>query len=541
MLLAAMFANYLHRSWFHFSLERLSAQRFGLWYEFYMVGLRMNKFAKNVCRLMCATMVLSGALFADPSPDRTELAQGLVYGLGTKLLWKNERNPEQRDVLEQPLNMVDSLEYKDMATTLFFTRAAKLTYGVGDFVDLAEVKDIADQALYAVFIQNNFAPGAGQAPDSFDDPDGYEAWQADAQDVASQLSTDIKTAVNNITFQEHRIGAVLEKEWAFDRFFISARTWLGLAERNYWLDGEYRDSLTRAMKQIFPKNDGTFNISDYIGTNWGMGDLHVKFGMVSPVLKDLTLRTGTKIVLPTAGQKKRNTAHKLIPLVLSQFQSYGQQRLNEVLISPQLGNNGHYGVGIWNDVTWKQHYCNGKHELKLQALASMDYLFESAEERLLMRYIDPSFTPDATTFAGGTADETYRSYIGQYVLPEPVDLIIAPGAIVRLGATAQYSFEHAQFFLGYDWYYKSKEQIGGFAHPEDAPVYSPVQQQYPIASTQHTVHGGISHNALHKNVPFLWYTLAQVGVSASLRGTVSFSSVGMGNEFGLGVTVGLKY
>jgi hypothetical protein len=214
--------------------------------------------------------------------------------------------------------------------------------------------------------------------------------------------------------------------------------------------------------------------------------------------------------------------------------------LNEVLISPQLGNNGHYGVGVWSDVTWSQKYVDGKHELKLQALGSVDYLFESAEERLLMRSNYPTLQPDATEYASGS-DGDFRSFIGRFVLPEPVELVIAPGAIVRLGATAQYLFEHAQFFLGYDWYYKSKEQIGGFVNPEDASIYIAAQQRFPVASTQHTVHGGISHNALHKDVSFLWYTIPQVGVSASLRGTVSLGSVGMGNEFGFGVTLGLKY
>ena len=334
---------------------------------------------------------------------------------------------------------------------------------------------------------------------------------------------------------------MLEKEWRFGQYYVSARTWLGLAERNYWLDSDTRKGITGAMQDLFPSNDGTFNLSDYVTTNWGFGDVHLKGGVVSEFKNNLMLRTGAKLTLPTAPIRARRTAHQLIPLRLDQFQGYGRTRLNEVLIAPQLGNGGHYGVGVWTDASWKQKFCNDKHELALKGHASLDYLFESAEERLLMQYVDASLEVDAEAFAGGTVDQQFRAYIGQHVLPEPVELIVAPGVIGRVGVTAQYTFEKARFFIGYDWYYKSKEQVVTFVNPEDAPLFSPIQEQNPVSSGQHTIHGGIAHNTLHTNVPFLWYTIPQIGVSVSMHGAVALSSVGMGNEFGLGLSLGLKY
>jgi hypothetical protein len=422
---------------------------------------------------------------------------------------------------------------------------------VGDFVDLAEVQDIAEQGLRVKFRQDAGAEpdpeDLGAYPDGEDDDQfiaDHAAWEAAiaaGNAKAATVSARLKSFVERITFQEHKVGAVLEKEWRFGRYCLSARTWLGLAERNYWLDSDTRKGITAAMQDLFPNNDGTFNLSDYVTTNWGFGDLHFKGGIVSELNKNITVRTGAKLTLPIASPHTRGTAHQLIPLRLDQFQGYGRTRLNEVLIAPQLGNGGHYGVGLWQDASWSQKFANDKHVFTLKAQASVDYLFESAEERLLMRYVDQSLNIDAGPFAAGTVDGDFRAYIGQHILPEPIELVIAPGVIGRVSATAQYAFEKARFFIGYDWYYKSKEQVVKFVHPEDEAIFAPQQEQAPVSSGQHTVHGGIAHNTLHTNVPFLWYTIPQVGVSVSMHGAVAFSSVGMGNEFGLGLSLGLKY
>jgi len=507
-------------------------------------------YQKNIFKGLCVSLFFGAAALPIVVQDeREKLAKGLVYGIEDKVLWKSVRQKEQRDVLNQPLTETDALLYDDQTISLFFTRAARLRYSMGDFVDLHEVQDIAEQGLRIKFSQD-----AGPEPDP-DDATKYEgeedpvyvadhaAWVAAVAAVnakAANVTKKIASFIERITFQEHKIGAVLEKEWRIGRYYLSARTWLGLAERNYWLDSDTRKGITTALQDLFPSNDGTFNLSDYVTTNWGFGDLHIKGGIVSELTHAITLRTGAKMTLPIASPHRRGTAHQLIPLRLDQFQGYGRTRLNEVLIAPQLGNGGHYGIGLWQDAVWTQTF-GSKHVLTLKAQASIDYLIESAEERLLMRYIDPALDPNAPLFAGGTVDGDFRAYIGQHVLPEPVELVIAPGVIGRVAATAQYTFEKARFFVGYDWYYKSKEQVVKFSHPEDEAIFAPQQELVPVSSGQHTIHGGIAHNTLHTNVPFLWYTIPQIGVSVSMHGAVAFNSVGMGNEFGLGISLGLKY
>jgi hypothetical protein len=498
--------------------------------------------------LLLSMCVVSAGMSTVAQDEKDKLAQGLVFGVGDRVLWKTVHQKDQRDVLNQPLTETDSLTYDNQTLSLFLTRAAELRYSVGDFVDLDELEDIAEQGLRVKFRQDVGAEpdpadyeGEEENLDYIDDLATWNAAIAAGNTKATSVAARLKSFVERITFQEHKVGVVLEKEWRFGQYYVSARTWLGLAERNYWLDSDTRKGITGAMQDLFPSNDGTFNLSDYVTTNWGFGDVHLKGGVVSEFKNNLMLRTGAKLTLPTAPIRARRTAHQLIPLRLDQLQGYGRTRLNEVLIAPQLGNGGHYGVGAWTDAVWAQKFVGDKHELKLKAYASLDYLLEAAEERLLMQYVDKSLDIDAAEFAGGTVDQQFRAYIGQHVLPEPVELIIAPGVIGRVGATAQYTFEKARFFIGYDWYYKSKEQVVKFVNPEDAPLFSPIQEQKPVSSGQHTIHGGIAHNTMHTNVPFLWYTVPQIGVSVSMHGAVALSSVGMGNEFGLGVSLGLKY
>jgi len=487
----------------------------------------------------------------DATKQRQELARALAFGFGSgdRLLWRHTHQPAQRDVLYEPLFDGTILAHDDQSVTLFFTRASNLCYSLGDLVDLKVVQDIAQQGLEMKFAFEQTSDDEPQRDDyALDEEDEYQAaydayYDGKAENTVQRATAVAKEIIDNakqITFQEHRIGAALNKKWHYDQFYLSARTWIGLAERNYWLDEQYRDRISAAMKQLFPSNDGTFTMSDYVTMNWGIGDTHLKACWVLPIEDEFTYRAGVKMVVPTATEGKRGTAHKLIPLRLDQFASYGRTRLNEVLISPRLGNGGHWGIGLWQSLSWKKSFFNNRHQLKIQGHAAADYLLEAEEERLLMRYVDKNVIALKNTFRH-TNDAAFRSFIGQFILPEPVDVVIAPGVILTAGLTTRYRIDKAQFFLGYDWYCKDREKIVRCVDPVDAISYIPDQERVPVAkSIQHKVFGGVSYGAVHRDVCIAGYHFAELGLSCGVHAAASLSAAGMGKDFGLGISLGLK-
>lgn len=483
----------------------------------------------------------------ESSKQRQELARAVAFGFGSgdRLLWRHTYQPAQRDMLYEPLFDGTILAHNNQSVTLFFTRASKLAYGLGDLVDLRVVQDIATQGLEMKFAFEQLAPEPQEDdPEFVDDLDAYQAaydaYLAYAPARAAAVAKEIVDCAKQITFQEHRIGAALNKKWHYDQLYISARTWVGLAERNYWLDEEYRDRISAAMKQLFPSNDGTFTMSDYVTMNWGIGDTHLKAGWITPITDGCSYRAGVKLVLPTATEGKRGTAYKIIPLRLDQFASYGRTRLNEVLIAPRLGNGGHVGIGVWQSLSWKKSFFNDRHQLKIQGQAAADYLFEGTEERLLMRYVDKEVVSLKNTFRNSN-DGAFRAFIGQFILPEPVEVSVAPGAILTAGLTARYCVDKTRFFLGYDWYCKDCEKLVRCVEPSDALVYIPDQERVDVGkSIQHKVFGGVSYSGIHKNVKIAGYTWSQLGLSCGVHGAASLSAAGMGKDFGLGVSFGVK-
>jgi len=502
------------------------------------------------------SFALGGALFlisplvaSTDSPiethPRTTLAQGVVMGIGTRNIWKNLQNPRQRDMLYEPLSSSDSLVYQDNSTSLVFTRAGKLCYGIGDMLKLDIIGDVV-----GTFISSKLFNELEPAPlEDEEDLDEYQAalaaWEAEADAVAVSAQTCTSTimeSIKQITFQEHRLGAVLNKEWLYDRCVFSARTWIGVAERNYWLDDVYRQGFAAAAKRLFPSNDGTFNLSDFVTTSWGMGDLHLKGGLVTPLARGFELRTGIKVILPTATENRRPTYRQTIPLTADSFQGYGRTRLNEVFIAPKLGNGGHFGGGVWSDFTWKQRFFHDEQELTVKTYGGVDYLIPGTEERLLMQY--PTGMVANTTlmasFIDGDDDAQYRAFIGQYILPEPASVIVAPGAVIQLGGVVQYNFGHALLFAGYDWYSKSREKITGFVFSNDARLFSPVEELDPLVSNQQKIFGGISYNTVHHDITLFSVRFPQVGVSYGIQGAATTVASGLGDDFSVGLGFGIK-
>jgi len=509
----------------------------------------MKNFMQRLVRVLsCAVLLCASSvpLAATTLQERKELAHAAVLGIGQneRVIWKNLQNPQQRDVLWEPLVAGKELEYKNFSVKLFLTRAAKLWYTADDMFDMAVVKDIINDGYR---MKLNLSEG-GPDVDDYDTEEEFEAAMADFDSTittrASDFATRLRTLLGYITFQEHKVGALLEKEWRYEDYYFALRTWAGVAERNYWLDEQYRTVIAQMVESLELSSSGqetSFNISDFVQLNWGIGDMHLLAGVVRQLPKNIELRAGAKVILPTARDPKRETTHQVIPLLANEFLTYLRARLNEVLIAPKLGNGGYFGGGLWADATWTHPVWNGKHELQVQAFGSVDYLLPAIQERLLLHTLDTSVVVGlALANDYVTNDAGLRSFIAQHIIPDVTEVVIAPGAIVNLGIKGQYRIDKTRLVCGYDWYFRGRERLTSFVDRSDASLFSPSLEAEGVSSSQHKLFASVGHNVFYKDIETPWGMLPQLGLSFGLQAAGSVGATGMGNDFNIGLTFGVR-
>jgi|GEM_PF-3198249 len=504
--------------------------------------------------LACASALLG--LFSTGvrgvEPQRSQLAQALSFGFygSDNVIWRNLVNPEQRDALYEPLHAGEQLKYNDFSATLFVSRAPQLLYAVKDMVDMDVIESVGGEALKAMMITNGI--GVGDAP-NVDDYDDYAEFEADENaylsnqaGVISNYVQQLRTLVGGITFQEHRVGAVFQKEWLFNKnLYVAVKTWAGVSERNYWLESDDRQLLASMISQLSPASAQTssFNLSDFVSMTWGIGDTHVLCGLIAPLEHHVTLRAGLKGIIPMATEAERETVHQVAPLEAHKFITFLRKRLNEILIAPILGNGGHFGVGFWSDATWKTRLYNDKHELAVHLYGQVDFLLPSFEERLLLQYLTQDVKADSAGEdydAFVSDDAALRTCISQYILPDPISVSIAPGALGRLGLKGQYTFGRVVTTVGYDWYCRGQEVMSYFMQGNEAQVYKPLQNTYPSMAQQHKLFGSISYNELFTDVKSAWHTFPTLGLSVGLHTAYGLSASGMGKDFNVGIALGIK-
>lgn len=505
----------------------------------------MKQQIMKVFGLAAACSLMGGAVRAEDSRDM--LAKGMTLGLNKTLVWDNLRNPEQRDALYEPATGLHSLSRNDLGLSLFFTRTGEMYYSVEEFFNLNDIRNLAKSFLEARFVATTDVLTPEDAGyDEEDDPVEYAAqealYYAATEGRAITVAQSLRDGIGAITFQEHRVGAALSKEWSWGRWNASVRSWVGVAERNYWLSTDLRDGLAANMKLVAPSNDGTFNLSDFMSTCWGLGDTLVSLGYQLPTKNFYTVRAGLRAIVPTATKMRRKTAHAIAPLTGFEFLQFARARLNETLIEPKLGM-GRWGVGLWSDATLT-HEISASQQLSLSLYGSLDYLFTRGEERMLMQRADSARWGDdmvalAADFSAGS-DADFRAYIHQYALPEPVPVVIAPGFIGVAGLAVHYCLYNTTFIAGYDWYTKSRERFVRFVSPVDFDTYATSYDADLGLQTQQKFYAGMSHTMRHRDVTLGGFHFNRFDITLGLKGSATLVAQRLGNDFGIGITCALQ-
>ncbi|MGD1997836.1 MAG: hypothetical protein PVJ92_02880, partial [Candidatus Dependentiae bacterium] len=371
---------------------------------------------------------------------------------------------------------------------------------------------------------------------SVDDPDTGAKYTLDR---ATQISNEFVDQVRKMTFQEHRLGVFLEKEWQGEHWYAAMQTWAGMAERNFWLDENERQTTADLAKLIMPDSDGTFNQKDYMSMRWGMGDTRLRLGYGGNCFTPhVNLRVGLQATLPTARGIYRPTSGKLMPTGFSDFtKSFLMDRLREVLIEAQLGS-GHYAVGAFSRLLIQVPRTN----LTLKLHGQADYALESGEHRYLtlVRQKNAAGTADLNITAA-SSDKDVRRYINQFFIPKQVAVTVAPGVTVQAGATAQWRRNNWSVYGGYDFFYKSKEQLSRFNTAGEENEYLAPYESMSPRKEQHRLLGGVTYDTSLRKANLLVHVFDDLDLTFRLHGSGAVHSEGMADDFSISLSFGGRF
>jgi hypothetical protein len=356
-------------------------------------------------------------------------------------LWKNTKPPAGRDILYLLPHKITAIEYGGIAANVFFNMTNDMKVTIHDTFSEPQIDRIT-----------NFLPAATP---SF--PISEEAIQ--------QLLPLFK----KLTIQERKFGVLFQGGLVRGPYTAQLNTSIQLGARNFWLSERDQRAIEDIIKnQYSSKSSGggsvarpKFNDREMYIINIGLGDTRLKLGLNALNMTSLQIDVGIESIVPTSSFSSP-TLKSGIPHVADYDGDANEEvmkhavdvlrTIRDHLVSPRLGNGGHYGLGC---------YLESKigmfHELvQLWARASYDVLFPGDEDRLFM--FKKTMTPDDVL--NSPSKEKNNTYVREYMLPSALSTSVCPGGVMNFVAEANINFTKRLIFaLGYDFYAQQEEQI----------------------------------------------------------------------------------
>lgn len=446
--------------------------------------------------------------------DSTVL-QGIADGLdaldtgeGSPGIWVHTGNPHQRN----PLFMSSLFGIKgprgsdnDYRTSLFFSRASSLAYGLDDMLPL---RDKLGDVLYAAyFAKNPLSPSAART------------W-----------STSMTDTLEKISFQEHNLGVTLAKNWSTERWYLSLATWVGVAERNFWLDSTDRQKVADLATQLTGPTE-PFSLEEFYSLAFGISDVRLEGGATFRPLERITVSCGGVVTLPIARKPHYEAYGKVLP-----FDSYDAvlrfalDRMQDMLIMPALGTDGHWMVGATSKLVMQVSDA-----VSLRGSAECHVVIPALEKRhFLQRYTGPMFI-----FAETEAEqvEAIRIKARTLAFPEPLEAHISPGNITKLVVACDAVRGAWSGSVGYDYYRIAAEQPETFFDRANEDLYDKHQGVYESARSQHTLFGGFSYTKVHPRFFALYCTLKNVTAHWGVSYEQSIGASGFGPQFSFALSL----
>lgn len=365
----------------------------------------------------------------------------------TESLWLSTKPEKGRDILYLMPSKITSIEYGGSSCNLFFNMTPKMHLTGGNLLNIDQVDSdrlgqlIALQPTLAAIAQNPRQVG--------------------------QLLPFLK----KITIQERKIGPYFQTGLVHKAFTLQLHTSLQGGERNFWLNKHDQNEIKLLNQLIFGESQ-QYDESNLYKIRVGMGDTRVKLGLNALNAQRIQTDVGLECIIPTS-RSTRTTLPDISETFLKDdatifnFVTNGLLSVRDYLLTPELGNSGHFGLGFYLES--KINIFNNLAELITRV--SFDKFFDADEQRLILQ----KKTLTAQDLFGApddaTAQSTVVSFAKQYLVPLPYRVSIEPGGIFNGIMILHIPYKKLDLRYGYDFYFQQAERFKQmYADPGELPL-----------------------------------------------------------------------
>ncbi|MGE0009874.1 MAG: hypothetical protein AB7F19_04970 [Candidatus Babeliales bacterium] len=297
---------------------------------------------------------------------------------------------------------------------------------------------------------------------------------------------DVLAIFSNMKLQERRLGLMfgIQHVWGCNWHVRAYAPWYYL-ERNLSLTDEEQILLERAG--VPPQDDPMdFARKHVIIDKLGVGDTRIELGYMPYQTDYAFARIGGLFTIPTAFAWKQglygthfskttpapnfnllnfiNTilVDKDIPRAIeegTEFLIAAVDRLSTIVLETGMGNEGHFGLGIFADQQLELSNC-----WTLRSKSSLEYITPRKEKRFYIMHKDPAeFDRDYTSTNPIVCQENLN-FLNQQLIetlfPTMYETHISPGFIFIWNTSLTYHGKTFDFQFGYDLYWQDKEKLG---------------------------------------------------------------------------------
>ncbi|HEV2600854.1 MAG TPA: hypothetical protein VGT41_01020 [Candidatus Babeliales bacterium] len=391
---------------------------------------------------------------------------------------------------------------------------------------------------------------------------------------------DLLALFKNTAINERRAGCMFQYDRRWDRMRFRSMTPLYYLERNFFLTENERENIERTLGKTSEEDAFNFAKQHLICDKVGIGDTRI---MIDVDLYSCTVfdsKIGFCLTLPTAfsmgsgligssfkKSQKRPVLNITNLLALLEGTTAQQEQAKELatafglgiidslsanLLNAELGNNKHLGVGVYYEsatalenfikMPWARHFS-------LKSYGMLEYQIPKTERRYFVAFDesqlynnlrlnrskedisndidnDPIYAQQVLTFL--------EQQIVDKFYPFPFDVQVHPIIMVHTVSKLQYDAPNWGFFLGFDFWLASKEQlknVGIVRTDNNRPPNIDIGKAIKPRAYESKIIAGASWSIKRDNLDWL----------LSLNGDSSYWGSGIGNNFTLSFNVAVNF
>lgn len=363
-------------------------------------------------------------------------------------IWKHTKPPKGRDILYLIPHKFTAIKYGRIDLNLLYNQTPKMNVTARDLVDL----DSNVVEVIKVLLKDN--------------------------KLTSEQLSQLVPLFTKAIIQERRLAGLLQTGFTYKYFNVQLHTSLQAAERNFWISKKDQ----KTIEEMFEGEDKTFDKKELYKIRYGPGDTRIKLGLNTLNTGSVQFDVGFEGIIPTAKkQKLPKIDNSYLPATEDALKTWMLENLKAIrdnLINPQLGNNGHFGLGFFMESKY-----NLFHEsLNLWARFSIDNLFEANEDRLIL--FKKTIDADKLT----PFPKPLSRFIRENVFPPAFTTRIKPGDIISLILNFSFNINKKwQWGVGYDLYIQDKEEILKVLDDEVSAQELRIEDAQSPRATQHKI------------------------------------------------------